>query len=593
MNPPCHSGPAERGPRVVVTLVHGTWPGAASWCQDMSPLCVALRRAFPYEILFKPFSWSGGNSLRARAKAAAGLRSHLYSAIVTWPRARHYVIAHSHGGNIALYALRDADLASRITGVVCLATPFLHVSLRDLGALSGWAAAALPIAITYSLIRLLNDHCEPCRAYDFVGLVLGLAALAISGFATRFWRTRTDRIVRALAFPALDSSRLLIVRSAGDEASAALGAAHLFSWLVGACWVRPTARLARLAQWITQRIARAAAASIYVRFRRCIIGVALIVCSEVLQPNHDTIAMVIGLPGMCIVGISAVALLIIAISRLTIALLRDSSAPMYRVSKAAGIGVFLVPLAIALGIALWPFGPEMMFVAMLLEISAETTPPGAWRVHYVQQVRNDRPHQESKWTLVPPLVHSRIYEDPAAIAVVRKWVARPRLRHSKPGRPDSARSECVTREYWERRGTSMTSALMRQIIALAREADPDLRVQYGRHYISMIPAWQVADTGNVRVTVGRYRVRVLIRCPLIRDIEAARAVGDLEWPKYNPRTSRYRWRLASGDLDSVTTRKRIVAMCRESYELAQVAEELLEEARRRHRRGTDVLAASI
>lgn len=65
-------------------------------------------------------------------KAALKLRSDLRSAISEYPSAKHIVITHSHGGNVALYALKDRELRSRVGGVVTMATPFILVAPRRL-----------------------------------------------------------------------------------------------------------------------------------------------------------------------------------------------------------------------------------------------------------------------------------------------------------------------------------------------------------------------------------------------------------------------------------------------------------------------------
>jgi hypothetical protein len=64
-------------------------------------------------------------------KSAVNLRVDLQQAIREFPQAKHVVITHSHGGNVALYALKDRELLSRISGVVTLATPFIQITQRS------------------------------------------------------------------------------------------------------------------------------------------------------------------------------------------------------------------------------------------------------------------------------------------------------------------------------------------------------------------------------------------------------------------------------------------------------------------------------
>ena len=117
-------------PARVITLVHGTWAKNAPWTHPESPLCKALNDQLGSAHIWT-FLWSGRNSHNARVSAALDLRAHLHSLKLKFPRSRHYLIAHSHGGNVCLYALREKALRDGISGVVCLSTPFLVAPPRD------------------------------------------------------------------------------------------------------------------------------------------------------------------------------------------------------------------------------------------------------------------------------------------------------------------------------------------------------------------------------------------------------------------------------------------------------------------------------
>src|ERR1041385_8003393 len=115
----------------VFTLVHGTFAKDAHWTRDGSALRASVIKACgTANAVFRPFEWSGKNSLGERRKAALRLETHLANLIREFPNDEHFVIAHSHGGNIVLYALANTALRSRLAGVVCLSTPFLSVALR-------------------------------------------------------------------------------------------------------------------------------------------------------------------------------------------------------------------------------------------------------------------------------------------------------------------------------------------------------------------------------------------------------------------------------------------------------------------------------
>jgi hypothetical protein len=139
--------------QLLITTVHGTWgrgffPGRQRqnrrpWFGEESPFLDRLIQELddiPHKIT--PLLWSGENSIYKRDETAHILAEHLSAQHAEHPQATQLVIAHSHGGNIALralYLLRKPD-ASRLCGaeiptplVVTLATPFVEVQHADLG----------------------------------------------------------------------------------------------------------------------------------------------------------------------------------------------------------------------------------------------------------------------------------------------------------------------------------------------------------------------------------------------------------------------------------------------------------------------------
>jgi len=101
----------------LITLVHGTWgrgfflkPRRRNrrplWFEEGSPFLVrpdSKLGDIPHDVT--PLLWSGANSIFVRDKAAHVLAEHLSAEHAEQPQATQLVIAHSHGGNIALRAL--------------------------------------------------------------------------------------------------------------------------------------------------------------------------------------------------------------------------------------------------------------------------------------------------------------------------------------------------------------------------------------------------------------------------------------------------------------------------------------------------------
>ena len=112
--------------KAIITLIHGTWARAALWTRPDSALCQTLKATADKsgaEIEFRPYVWSGANRLKARS--CSGLVKQLRQEIEQAPDASHFLIAHSHGGNIMVEALRAPGIGSMCLAIVTLSTPFV------------------------------------------------------------------------------------------------------------------------------------------------------------------------------------------------------------------------------------------------------------------------------------------------------------------------------------------------------------------------------------------------------------------------------------------------------------------------------------
>src|SRR5262249_45361360 len=121
----------------------------------------------------RTFKWSGNNSILARRRAATKLRQILHRARKEEPDTCHLVLAHSHGGNVAVRALGQSKRAHPLAdGIVTMGTPFFHVSKRTTNTperyLIFWVQLAfllyLPftissVAITQRMGELWIFHC--------------------------------------------------------------------------------------------------------------------------------------------------------------------------------------------------------------------------------------------------------------------------------------------------------------------------------------------------------------------------------------------------------------------------------------------------
>jgi hypothetical protein len=187
----------------------------------------------------RQIDWSGDNNAFARALGGVELSKHLDQLKSQFPVAKHFVVAHSHGGNVALYGAQR----THVDGIACLATPFLHVSLRDSAFLNGKAIqralAGLVFFVSYLMYLtvhpkwlewFMNSSWITWLGFAFCVVMLSaVVAGVLSSFidiairtAPRFAETFTARVPRRSEFCAF--------RVIGDEASLVLAAGQLISW---------------------------------------------------------------------------------------------------------------------------------------------------------------------------------------------------------------------------------------------------------------------------------------------------------------------------------------------------------------------------
>jgi hypothetical protein len=156
---------------LTITLIHGTWGRGLvpriratrpRWFERGSQFRSDLeyelkRKRFNYEII--EFPWTGSNSIVERDSAARELASRLRDKL---GNSRHnLLIAHSHGGNVALRALNcleDSAVTSPVW-VATMATPFVQIKAvkeRDISQFF----LGLSLALTLPLINIAALHFE-------------------------------------------------------------------------------------------------------------------------------------------------------------------------------------------------------------------------------------------------------------------------------------------------------------------------------------------------------------------------------------------------------------------------------------------------
>jgi hypothetical protein len=372
---------------IVVTLVHGTFARNAQWTRAGSKMHSCLG-AVGRKILFNDFAWSGFNSVRARTDAAARLSASLEHCSREVPGARHVVIGHSHGGAVGLLACCSDRVRDNVVGVVCIATPFICVQSRPsslLGEMVAWALLAL-LAVPAFYVGFKLDN-------GFYGLLIWFGLMGVCGGLEMWFQRKGQRTLQALADfqPTLPSTKVLLMRTLGDEASMALGAGQFLAW-VGL-------RVSRLLSSICDLVDLTEKTHVTDWSLKILlfgVPIAAVIGSVLWRFNEASISDM--LFGFVIYGCAA--LMVISVIWLVLALV------------CAFVVLGLIPL---IGLLFTPFGGgDVAFAGMFADVSVEAAPCGVWQVVVLSE-RSDLPSKEL-------LRHSMLYADDRALAIICRFL---------------------------------------------------------------------------------------------------------------------------------------------------------------------------
>lgn len=249
---------AESAPPIVVTLVHGTFAKGAPWTKDGSTLRCEIAQAlgeYERDVAFDVFEWSGRNSHRARVKAGYELARHIRALRTANPNSHHFIVAHSHGGNVALLSHKHLDEEFHAIGIATLGTPFLYakprgdLSFKTLRMLereaieeNQVAAAMFAFVVTLTAMAMFGTRYEKTLEYAWgwalaVGLVLGYATRPLfQKFVTPHLarllflfsgKRAARRLADAIAFGPVPNTHILSIVYPRDEAGLVLDALEL------------------------------------------------------------------------------------------------------------------------------------------------------------------------------------------------------------------------------------------------------------------------------------------------------------------------------------------------------------------------------
>jgi hypothetical protein len=410
----------------VITVVHGTWAASSELAQERSPFSEALSKSLDCTAVFCPFKWSGDNSHSARINATRDLRAHIAHLAVVHPEAAQFIIAHSHGGNIAVWATRDPKCGSRVAGLITLSTPFLHVCTRvlDVRTVRAMKATLRVIQSPRSLLTAIyfavlgGLFFLAFVPYDFdlpsepgavlASVVTGVVFYYLEKSTLHYTRPLEEYIVedlRTFSRPG-GSTPLLLVRAPADEASYALSAAAFLNWII----FRLSYQLPHRAEKVRRLLDRHKRLPLALMLMWLLTG-ALAHLMDKWAPIQAVLWVIAAAWGVIILLV------------------------LFEASTPTIFGVMFMPIAYLLGLVNRTFGSDIgASTSAMYEISAESTPEGGPHEVYVLGdsivQRRLKSFTGSEW------MHSETYLDPAAIDEMTRWIKS----HHRVNAADSALS---------------------------------------------------------------------------------------------------------------------------------------------------------
>lgn len=366
-------------PSCIVTLVHGTFARNAPWTSPVSNLVGRLQDAALGRVQVRIFSWSGLNSFGARARAAAVLANDIENLPRHQLKVPHYLVGHSHGGNVAMSAAL-ALKKQTISGVVCLATPFLTTYRRRLT-----RSRQIMIGFGFFLVLCLPfinlPNMRDGELANFQVLIL-LGAAPCAMIWTLWASSLSRRLALGVSITGLDPRRVAFIRAPFDEASGLIGTVSFVNWLLG--------RISSGPFEILDRFERPRKVGSLLWFVLSCLGVALVGAIAIYiggelpsKAPFAFVALLLRTVG-AVALIVSVALVALAVVARPLRLARDRFWVMlifWPVFLVAGIlgGALLVPaIVIASILFAAAVGVEMLICSIFMEVAAEPCPAGRW-----------------------------------------------------------------------------------------------------------------------------------------------------------------------------------------------------------------------
>lgn len=425
----------------IITLIHGTWAREAPWTQEGSRLVLALQTADPEARIIR-LEWSGGNSHAARLEAAEMLVHHVRGCRRCHPAAKHYVIAHSHGGNVVRYALSLEDVSADLDGAVCLSTPFI-ICRRKPESKELWSRVCMIFLLgNFVLLNLVGD--QKINFHGISGVLGGILLLGLPfiyslvvpilfillvtklgpGIYQRWPKISGCWFFSSFDGASLPADKFLIVRASGDETVMGIGVFQLLTWLsnrvvkqLDGLYVNKI-RIINFVFRVNQMVRPVVMAVI---FCGAVFFASLMNKQEtstavglLLYLGECTTMILLSILGFCfLLAVTEVKPRDVEFSWGTL----DFAAPYELLAHMCNgvLGLLYFPVIAVTSLFAVAFGWDMPFFSLFLQFSIEPLPPGNFSVFQL-------PVEEA-----PVLSHSLPYDNPTVLEEIIRWMKRVEL----------------------------------------------------------------------------------------------------------------------------------------------------------------------
>lgn len=228
-------------PKLVVTLVHGTFARETEWIHPGSALRKRLEDPNPGVVDVRQFEWTGANRHTDRIVAGAALSKQIEEQLLSYPDAQHVLVGHSHGGNVALYAMRSPILDGRVAGIVCLNTPFICATPRSVASLLSMTYALVNLSLllaaclsgallaAIAAVHIQYAHVNDAWSFELIGYyyvlapvflisgVIGILLLWRRAKLIQWLKNRQEGLLETLQHPPITRTRIASVWTSSDE----------------------------------------------------------------------------------------------------------------------------------------------------------------------------------------------------------------------------------------------------------------------------------------------------------------------------------------------------------------------------------------